>query len=194
MPEDAYMRHWFKCHVLPIRRQAVAETNANSLSIIPTGTNSSEIWNKIPWFSFKKMHSKMSSAKMTAILFLPQCVAPNVEVTLHQNMAGTLPLTSWRLNKPQCPLLYHDCLFSYICLPPNALSEPVKNPSSRCPICKVKSLRLIGRSGTRRWNLRVPDLLPMRCSDLTMNVHKTAAVRRQVPYIINSLSDAYMRQ
>ena len=152
MPQDAYMRHWFKCHVPPIRRQAVAGTNAKLLSIRPSGTNSGEIWNKIPRFSFMKLHAKISSAKTTAILFLPQCVAPNVEVTLHQNMADTLPLTSRRLNKPQCPLLYPDCLFSYIYLPPIALSEPVKNPSSRCPICKVKSLQLIGRSGTRRWN------------------------------------------
>ena len=30
----------------------------------------------------------------------------------------------------------------------------------------IKSLQLIWRSGTRRWNLRVPDL-QMRCSDLT---------------------------
>ena len=33
------------------------------------------------------------------------------------------------------------------------------------PCHTVKSLQLIWRSGTRRWNLRVPDLL-MSCSDL----------------------------
>ena len=37
------------------------------------------------------------------------------------------------------------------------------------PCHVVKSLQLIWRSGTRRWNLRVPDL-QMRCSDLTQRV------------------------
>ena len=36
----------------------------------------------------------------------------------------------------------------------------------QAPCHVIKSLQLIWRSGTRRWNLQVPDL-PMRCSDLT---------------------------
>ena len=54
--------------LLPIRRQAIIWTNAGLLSIGPLGTNFSEILIKIQNFSFKKMHLKMLSAKMAAIL------------------------------------------------------------------------------------------------------------------------------
>ena len=47
----------------PGRRQAIIWTNAGILLIQTLGTNFSEILGKIHWFSFKKMHSKMSSAK-----------------------------------------------------------------------------------------------------------------------------------
>ena len=52
----------------PIRRQAITWTNAYLLSIGPLGTNFSEILNKIFTFSLKKMHLKLLSAKMAAIL------------------------------------------------------------------------------------------------------------------------------
>ena len=50
----------------PVRHQASTWTNAGLLSIILLGTNFSEILIRI-LFSFKKMHLKLSSAKMAAI-------------------------------------------------------------------------------------------------------------------------------
>ena len=47
----------------PVRHQAITWTHADLLSIRPLETNFSEIWIKIPNFSFKKMHLKMSSAQ-----------------------------------------------------------------------------------------------------------------------------------
>ena len=57
----------------PIRRQAIIWTNAGILLIGPFGTNFSEILIKIPTFSFKKMHLKMSSGK-----WRPSCLGLNV--------------------------------------------------------------------------------------------------------------------
>ena len=56
----------------PGRRQAIIWTNAGILLIRTTGTNFSEISSEIHTFSFKKMHSKMSSAK-----WRPFCVGLN---------------------------------------------------------------------------------------------------------------------
>ena len=50
------------------RRQAIMQTDAVLLSIGPLGTNFTEIQIKIRRFSFTKIHLKMSSAKMAAIL------------------------------------------------------------------------------------------------------------------------------
>ena len=58
----------------PDRRQAIVWTNAGILLIGPLGTNFSEVLIGIQTFSFKKMHMKISSAKMAAILPRPQCV------------------------------------------------------------------------------------------------------------------------
>ena len=58
----------------PGRRQAIIWTNDGLLLIWPLGTNFSEILIEIHSFSFKKMHLKMSSEKMTAILSRSQCV------------------------------------------------------------------------------------------------------------------------
>ena len=52
----------------PIRRQAITWTNAGVLSIWQLGTDFNEIRIGILLFSFKKMHLKLSSAKMLAIL------------------------------------------------------------------------------------------------------------------------------
>ena len=54
--------------LLPARRQAITWNNADLLSIGPIGTNFSEIWIEIQHFSFMKVHLKLSSAKMAAIL------------------------------------------------------------------------------------------------------------------------------
>ena len=53
----------------PVRHQAITWTNASLLSIELLGTNLSEIRIGILSFSLKKMHLKLSSAKMAAILF-----------------------------------------------------------------------------------------------------------------------------
>ena len=52
----------------PVRRQAMTWTNAGLLSIGLLGTNFSAIRIGILSFSFKKMHWKLSSAEMAAIL------------------------------------------------------------------------------------------------------------------------------
>ena len=54
--------------LLPVRRQAITWTNAGLFSIGLLGTNFSEIPIWILVFSFKKMHLKLSSAEMAAIL------------------------------------------------------------------------------------------------------------------------------
>ena len=54
--------------LVPAWHQAITWTNAALLSIELLGTKFSEIWIRILSFLFKKMHLKMSSAKMAAIL------------------------------------------------------------------------------------------------------------------------------
>ena len=63
----------------PGRRQAIIWTNTGILLIGSLGTNFSEILIKIYIFSFKKMHSKMSSGKLVAILSQPQCVNQSLQ-------------------------------------------------------------------------------------------------------------------
>ena len=69
----------------PSRRQAITRTNAGILLIGPLWTNFSEILIEIPTFSFKKMHSKVSSAKWRQF-----CLGPNV--LIHSQISG---LDSW---------------------------------------------------------------------------------------------------
>ena len=57
----------------PGRRQAIIWTNTEILLIWPYGTNFSEISIDIKTFSFKKIHSKMSSGK-----WRPFCLGVNV--------------------------------------------------------------------------------------------------------------------
>ena len=58
----------------PGRHQAIIWTNAGMLFIGPLETNFSEILIKSPTSLFKKMHFKLSSANVGAILSPPQCV------------------------------------------------------------------------------------------------------------------------
>ena len=58
----------------PGRRQAIIWNNAGIVFIGPLGRNFSKILIKIHTFSLKKIHLKMSSATMSAILSWPQCV------------------------------------------------------------------------------------------------------------------------
>ena len=57
----------------PGRRQAITWTNVGILLIWPLGTNFSKVLIKIPIFSFKKMHLKVSSVK-----WRPFCLGLNV--------------------------------------------------------------------------------------------------------------------
>ena len=52
----------------PVRSQAITGTSADVLSIGLMGTKLSDIWIETLSFSLKKMHMKMSSAKLAAIL------------------------------------------------------------------------------------------------------------------------------
>ena len=61
----------------PGRRQAIIWTNAGILLIGPLRTNFSEILSEINSFIFKKMHLKMSSAKLR-----PFCFGLNVLINL----------------------------------------------------------------------------------------------------------------
>ena len=61
------------------RRQAIIWTNAAILLIGPLGTNINEILMKIHSFSFKKIHLKVSSAKLR-----PFCLNLNVLNIEHQ--------------------------------------------------------------------------------------------------------------
>ena len=77
----------------PTRRQAIIWTNAGILLIGPLGTNFNGILSEIHIFSFKKIHSKMSSGKLR-----PFCLGLNV-----LNMDGPLNLVSfWSV--PNTPL------------------------------------------------------------------------------------------
>ena len=53
---------------MPVCHQAITWTKADLLSVGPLGTNFTEIQMEIQIFSFMKMHVKLLSAKMAAIL------------------------------------------------------------------------------------------------------------------------------
>ena len=81
-PSDAYMHQWIKsalvqimtCRLFsakPLSNYSAPShylTRAGLLLIGPLGTNFSKTWIKIRSFSFTKMHLKLSSAKMAAML------------------------------------------------------------------------------------------------------------------------------
>ena len=79
-PSATYMRRWTGPSLVqvnglsPIRHRAITWTNAGLLTIGLLGTNFSEIWIVILSFSFRKMHLKMLSAKMAAILSMGRWV------------------------------------------------------------------------------------------------------------------------
>ena len=76
----------------PDRRQAIIWTNDGILLIAPLGTNFSEIVTGIQAFSFKRMHLKMSSAKLR-----PFCHGLNVL----RNPPATSKLPSQRVSNTQ---------------------------------------------------------------------------------------------
>ena len=73
----------------PGRRQAIIWTNTGILLIAPLGTNFSEILIWIQTFSSKKMHLKMTSAKLR-----PFCLGLNV-LTHSPSQPRTYSLTQW---------------------------------------------------------------------------------------------------
>ena len=79
----------------PGRRQAIIWTNARILLIRPLGTNFSEILLKIYIFSFNKMHLKMSSGKLAAILSRPQCVKEHPPLENPEAMKSTWKVSCW---------------------------------------------------------------------------------------------------
>ena len=84
----------------PVRRQANTSTNDDLLSIGPSGTMFSEIFIKIKTFSLTKLHWKMSSAKVAAILSQPQCVkvglwGPDIDGILPKG--PYLPCLAWQI-------------------------------------------------------------------------------------------------
>ena len=58
----------------PIRHQAIIWTNVALLSVGTYGRTLGEILIEIQMFSFRKMHLKIPSAKIAAILSRPECV------------------------------------------------------------------------------------------------------------------------
>ena len=58
---------------LPVWHQAITWTIADLMPIEPLRTHLNEIWIKLQWFQFKKMHLKLLSAK-----WQPFCSCPNV--------------------------------------------------------------------------------------------------------------------
>ena len=72
----------------PGRRQAIIWINAGLLSVGPLGTNFGEVWIEILPFSFKKIHSKMCSAKMAAIL-------SRMGAGMSWMMSGSKPMVMW---------------------------------------------------------------------------------------------------
>ena len=79
----------------PRHRQAIIWANAGTLLIRTLGTNFSEILSKIHTFSAKKMHMKMSSADMLAILSHPQCVNNGQQDCMRYHGTPRVILTNW---------------------------------------------------------------------------------------------------
>ena len=84
-----YIRQWSGSVLVQVMawRRAIAWNNAALLSVWLLGTNFSEIRIGILSFSFTKMHLKLSSAKMAAILFrgdaCEQCVSSSTIAVHH---------------------------------------------------------------------------------------------------------------
>ena len=87
----------------PDRRQAIIWTNAGLLLIEPLGTTFSEILIELLTFSFKKMRSKVSSAK-----WRPFCLSLNVLI-----MGNCYPLGNYG---PDASLTSFDVWWSKLCL------------------------------------------------------------------------------
>ena len=97
----------------PGRRQDIILTNAGILLIGPLGTNFTEILIEIDTFSFKKMHLKMSSGKIAAILSRPQCV----KMTRHCSIQLRNMLAITAVNQANVMYLGQSLPIFMICFP-----------------------------------------------------------------------------
>ena len=94
----------------PGRRQAIIWINADILSVGPLGINFSEILMEIRTFSFKKMRSKMSSAKWWS-----SCLGLNVLMQLcrdverlsHRGSNHSFVIDEFTFSRTISPLVFH---------------------------------------------------------------------------------------
>ena len=71
-------------YLSPVLRQAITWTNGGLLLIRLVGTNFREIWIGIIFFSFKKMHLKLLSARMAAISSRGRWVNKSSQEPIHK--------------------------------------------------------------------------------------------------------------
>ena len=78
-----------------VSRQAIAQIDADILSIGPGETNSSEIWIKVQRFSFTKKHLKKSFVKKIGHLFMARYLSTRIRAT--SKKCWTLNNNIWSL-------------------------------------------------------------------------------------------------
>ena len=84
----------------PVRCQAIIWTNADLLSIGPLGRNFSDIYIRLPQFSFSKLHLKMSSAKRRLFCLGVNALKPFCIILLQFNWrSGTHIFQPWDFNR-----------------------------------------------------------------------------------------------
>ena len=111
----------------PERRQAMIWTNAGILLIGPLRTNFSEIFIGIQTFSFKKMHLKMSSAKLR-----PFCLGLNV--LTHLPLETMAAILSWWSKRLVFWLKFHWSLFLRVELTTSIDLDSGLAPNKRQPL------------------------------------------------------------
>ena len=83
-----FAREWMKQWLVLARRQAIIWSHEIPLWLGPSGTKFSEIHIEIKTFSLTKLHLKIASAEVAAILSLPQYVKgikPNPTTAKHEH-------------------------------------------------------------------------------------------------------------
>ena len=99
----------------PARRQAIIWTNAGLLLIRPMGTNFGETLIKIYIFSFKKMHSKMSSGNwrpfclgLNVLSHCGHCYLTRKRISVHTLETKQYePFCDWNIARELC--YHHGC-------------------------------------------------------------------------------------
>ena len=145
---------------LPIRRQAIIQTNTGLVSIGPLGTNFSEILIKIWDFSFMKMYLKYIVCEITAILSMGRWVNHQLlNCTLHLTLAiqggcqyGEPPLDKQFVRKRWFPPDWHWSI--------DGQSQLMENQSQHFP-WHFSLLRQLSAS----WGVRQLDNLRLQCEE-----------------------------